>query len=167
MQKVEDVSDLIIGEYYLVAHVNIKNEHHGIIDIDVQIIPIWHNDSKDFGIKTSHYHIDGRFVANTSNVARYFRVTDGMTATLVSNELSLGKTQEMSEIFYKKKKCIRVETGVPGVKFHKPAFFEKYKGKSCKGKKCPHWGAKMTNIDGVLVCPMHGLRGCLETEIIL
>jgi uncharacterized Zn finger protein (UPF0148 family) len=36
-------------------------------------------------------------------------------------------------------------------------------GKSCKGKKCPHFGANMIEKNGELVCPIHNLKGDLKT----
>lgn len=40
-------------------------------------------------------------------------------------------------------------------------------GKSCKGKKCPHFGTTMIEKDGVLICPLHNLKGSLKTSKIV
>lgn len=40
-------------------------------------------------------------------------------------------------------------------------------GKSCAGKKCPHLGTIMIEQDGVLVCPLHNLKGCPQKEVII
>ena len=59
LEKAHEQSLLAIGRYYQVAHVNVKNKQSDpVLDIDVPIIPIWHNDLKDFGLKVSHYHLD-------------------------------------------------------------------------------------------------------------
>jgi hypothetical protein len=160
-------SNLVVGEYYHVAHVNVKNTlANPKLDIDVPVIPIWHNDEKDFNFHHSHYHIDGRFVnTHSSLVARVYNVNgSGFTSTVVSQ---YADNYIVGEVFYKRKKCLRIYTGVHGIGNHFPKFVEKYKGKSCKGRKCPHWGTLMNEVDGVLVCPMHRLIGSIEEEIII
>ena len=40
-------------------------------------------------------------------------------------------------------------------------------GKSCKGRRCPHFGTMMHERDGKLICPLHNLEGDIETELII
>lgn len=162
--KAHEQSILNVGQYYMVAHVNVKNpESIPPIDIDVPIIPIWHNDKKDFNFPFSHYHIDGRFVSDKSKQAKIWYVSGGYSTGAITKVQ--GNTT--SDIFYKKKKCIRLDTGVPGINFHAPKFIEKFVGKSCKGRKCPHWGTTMYESNGVLICPMHRLKGDIKKEVII
>lgn len=162
--KAHEQSLLEIGKYYAVAHVNVKNpKSTQQIDIDVPIIPIWHNDKKDFGFNFDHYHIDGRFVGNGSKQAKLWNVSNGYATGVITDK----NYNVVSEIFYKVKKCIRLETGVPGINVFAPKFIEKHRGKSCKGRKCPHWGTTMFEHEGMLVCPMHRLKGDIVKEIII
>mgnify|MGYP003472533592 CR=1 FL=1 len=161
-KKAHEESNLVIGQRYLVAHVNVKNTDYPR-GSDVPIIPIWHNDRKDFELQYSHYHLDGRFISNGSKQASIWHVKDGVTSFLVTDI----NNNALSEVFYKLKKCLRLTTGIHNVRFHKPEFIKRHLGKACKGRKCPHWGAVMNEIDGVLICPMHRLIGDLEKEIII
>lgn len=160
--KAHKQSELNVGQMYSVAFVHVKNIKAGI-DIEVPVIPIWHNDKEAFGLEDPHYHIDGRFVADNSKVGRIWRLNNGYTDMIVTEK----NENELSPLFFKNKKCLRVETGVG----HGGSVGEKWRktmqGKSCKGKICPHWGVVMSNIDGILVCPMHGLRGDIEKEVII
>lgn len=163
-EKAHEQSVLTIGKNYMVAHVNVKNpKSKPFIDIDVPIIPVWHNDKKDFNFSHNHYHIDGRFLSNGSKQAKIWRVEEGLSSMVVSDWMD----NTLSDVFFKIKKCLRLETGVPGISFHAPEFIKKYNGKSCKGRKCPHWGTTMNEIDGILICPMHRLKGDVLKEIII
>lgn len=166
LQKADETSEFIVGEYYLVPHVHVENDTiEKPLSIDVPIIPVFHNDAKNFGVADyDHYHVDGRFVANKSAVAKTWNTKDGYSPNIVTKDFG----NVLSEVFYKKKKCLRLETGLAGWPTDK--FFEWKKsmiGKSCAGRKCPHYGAVMTVIDGKLKCPMHGLVGDLKKEVII
>jgi len=164
METADKISNIVIGKTYLVAHVNVKNPNNEPpLDVDVPIIPIWHNDKIDFGFDHNHYHLDGRFIANRGFIAKTWNIEDGLTSVVVSDKMG----NIVSDIFYKKKKCLRLDTGVPAIRIYKPEFIKKYSGKSCKGRKCPHWGTLMNEVDGELICPMHRLKGNLQTEIII
>lgn len=91
-----------------------------------------------------HFFLDDNFCSDIEDLARVFDIDEDNV-----------------------KKCIRLETGVPGVRVFAPKFIEKHKGKPCKGRKCPHWGTTMFEHDSVLVCPMHGLKGDIVKEIII
>jgi len=55
---------------------------------------------------------------------------------------------------------------VPPVKGWKE-WYANYIGKSCKGRKCPHYGTHMLEVNGSLLCPLHHLKGDIETETII
>lgn len=162
--KAHKQSELKVGEIYSVAFVRVTNlEVTPNIDIEVPVIPIFHNDKEAFGLDAPHYHIDGRFVSNGSKVAKIWHVSEGYTSAIVTEKLG----NQLSPLFFKNKKCLRVETGVVSGGSVGANWRKSMQGKSCKGKICPHWGAVMSNIDGVLVCPMHGLKGDIKKEIII
>ena len=127
------------------------------------IIGIEHCDPQ-FGARHTHYHIDGRFTK--SNVVDY----DGKTNAVVwtDNDMA-GKAYKFVGIETKYRMCVRQTTGIkPPVTSE--TYYNWYKGmvgKSCKGRKCPHYGATMLERDGVLVCPLHGLIGSIEEEVIV
>lgn len=168
MEKVDKVSKVEVGKFYLVAHVSVKldyldREH----EMYVPIIPKWHNDKKDFNFPYSHYHVDGRFIKNHSKMAIIFNVADGKTNHVLTNEENYNFFDE-NKIHYLKRKCIYPEVCLDTcIYYAKPSFVKKYIGKSCKGRKCPHWGVTMQETNGKLLCPMHGLRGCIEKEVII
>jgi hypothetical protein len=157
-------SSIIVGQKYKVAHVRVINEtSHKKIDVEVPIIPILHNDKKDFGFAYDHYHLDGRFIGDNSKAGKIWKTSNGYTAAVITAE----NGNIYSDVFYKVKTCLFQQTGVGSGGKIGAEWRKSMVGKSCKGKKCPHWGAIMSNIDGVLVCPMHGLHGSLEEEVII
>ena len=168
MQKVNDVSQVQVNKFYLVPHIQINiTSYDRELDLLVPIIPKWHNDKKDFGFPYSHYHIDGRFIKDYSQLAVIYNVSNGKTNVVLTNEGDYSFFNE-NEIHYLKRKCIYPEAGLDTcVYYAKPDFVKKYVGKSCKGRKCPHWGVTMQETNGKLLCPMHGLKGCIEKEVII
>jgi hypothetical protein len=68
-------------------------------------------------------------------------------------------------------KCTGQNTGLAFAEQTNPgnyaAWYQTYLGRSCAGRKCPHYGTAMPERDGVLVCPMHGLRADLQTLAII
>lgn len=161
-------SVLIVGKYYSVAHAVLLTKdgkkHY------VPINPFKHKDPQ-FGADFYHYHIDGRF-GMTRWALNWFNVIDGKTNMAVSeDEKSFNVTAryKIENIVYRTKRCLRTTTGVkPPV--YATSYFKWYNtmvGKKCTGRKCPHFGTVMVEDNGKLVCPMHGLRGDMEKEIII
>lgn len=157
MEYAHRVSTLKIGQVYLVAHAKIVNEISGHHWADVPVIPIPHLD-KAFapGIK-EHYHLDIRF-GMPFYVKSKFRVENYHSNCPVMLKDWLG--YNVVEIIFKPKKCLRLNTGInppeKATKYWK--WYESMLGKSCKGKKCPHYGATMIEADGKIYCPMHHLH---------
>jgi len=159
--KAHETSNLQVGKMYSVAHVKVKIRDFDI-ELEVPINPKLHNDKIDFDFDDDHYHVDGRFIKDNTKLAYRYWIDNGKTNTVVLKHTPIYK---VSEVFYKTKKCLRLTTGIKGDESQKvyATFVKKYTGRKCKGRKCPHWGVIMNNIDGVLVCPMHGLKGSLDT----
>ncbi|WP_409012512.1 Rieske 2Fe-2S domain-containing protein [Arcicella rosea] len=51
------------------------------------------------------------------------------------------------------------------MKYYK--WYDKFLGREVKDNICPHLGTKMVEQDGVLVCPLHNLKACQTSKIII
>lgn len=169
MIKLDETTVPEVGKYYLVQCALIMCETSKFW---IPIIGPPHRDPQ-FGFHHKHYHIDGRFISNSCVYP--IRISDGKTANVLLFEDVGPSYLRVLEIDWKKKKCVNPSTGLPKLKktekYFPPSnwkeFQDSYKGKSCAGKKCPHYGQHMHEVDGNLVCPLHGLIGDMETEIII
>ncbi len=165
LQKADEVSEMLVGRFYQVAHVRIQNIDSCRPIEELPVIPILHDDDKVFGIHVGkHYHIDGRFVPQTSAITKEWQLKNGQSWVVIDE-----RHHKISEVFYKKLKCVRLSAGIPPVYFNGSilGWRDSMAGKSCKGRKCPHFGTTMNEVGGRLVCPMHGLVGDIEKEIII
>jgi hypothetical protein len=161
MILVEEGIEVEVGKYYLVRCAKVVNPD-GSLDDFVPIIGEPHTDPS-FGVKVKHYHIDGRFA--TENWVN----EEGKTNRILSTEVS-EDWKYIDSIVVKRRKCRRKTTGIrpPSHKDSTYApWYEKYVGKSCKGKKCPHLGTTMHLVGDKLVCPLHNLQGCPDKEVII
>lgn len=167
MEYAHKVKQLEVGKYYLVAHAEMKNSMFDDIWDWIPVIPIIHKDSFAPHI-SDHYHLDMRFRINERIKYKYNIKDNKSAAPVIIDDSFLYKAHR---IVYKRKKCISLNTGLYLDNVHPEHDFFKWaesmKGKSCKGRKCPHFGAMMNEIDGELVCPMHGLKGDILTEKII
>lgn len=130
----------------------------------VPVIGPKHSDPQ-LGVKEQHYHVDGRFTN------RYVD-SDGKTTTVLHVDNS--KVHRFIGIENRCKKCLRLSTGMPvpkgilrieGAQYSK--WYKSMIGKSCKGRKCPHYGQKMIMVGDRLECPLHGLVGDPEKQVII
>jgi nitrite reductase/ring-hydroxylating ferredoxin subunit len=143
----------------------------------IPVIGSPHTDSQ-FGVHHKHYHIDGRFFIS-KQLQKHFNIINGETVSIIATEPYVPVKYSFTKTMNKLKKCVRLNTGlclpksiVFGTEKHFPvlrfnAFFESFEGKSCKGKKCPHYGTEMLLQEGKLICPLHGLEGDIKTEKII
>lgn len=163
--------DYKVGRYYTVPVAEL--EHNGKFHY-IPVIDFPHKD-KRFDVTQMHYHIDGRF-SISKKLERQFNISNGHTFTIIDCER--WQPFQFKKIVHKRKKCIRGNTGlglpssVPLYRVTKQVlnfnkFFKEYEGKSCKGKKCPHYGTEMTVVGNKLICPLHSLEGDAKTEIII
>lgn len=129
----------------------------------VPIIGPKHSDGQ-LGVKEQHYHVDGRFTNMYVNQL-------GQTSTVL--HVDHAREHRFIGIEKRRKKCQRLTTGLPvpkGILRADNLYSRWYKsmiGKSCKGRKCPHYGQKMITVKGRLECPLHGLVGDPEKEVII
>lgn len=157
-------SKLIIGKEYSVAHAIIIHTNGSIHNVPIN--PFKHKDPQ-LGANFYHYHIDGRF-AMDAWTRYYFSIKNGITNFAVTLSSSHYK---LVDIIFKKKRCVRLTTGVnpPPMFFESKnsEWYQTMKGKSCAGRKCPHFGTVMIELNGILVCPLHNLKGDIIREIII
>lgn len=166
----------IVGKIYRVAHAvmgyklgSMMHEHHS--NIKVPIHPHKHLDKEFAPNSPVHYHIDGRFEVSTDIKRRYAIDGKGRISVILITEAK-DHCDYVVRIEFLNVKCVRKTTGlnVPQTALEGGLFGEwlkKMKGKSCAGKKCPHYGVIMSKVKGQLVCPLHGLVGDIKTEIII
>ena len=149
-----------VGKFYTVKCAILKKRNGTFC---VPVIGKPHKDPQ-FGVDVLHVHIDGRFMDFNDELF----VWQGRTNAIVTIDLAIAK-YPLVKFTTRRLKCKGLDTGIKppdeATKYWK--WYKKQIGKSCKGKKCPHLGAIMHEIDGKLVCPLHNLQGDIEKEIIV
>lgn len=170
MEYANKVDNCIVGKEYLVAHAKIKFSNSGVT-IHVPIIPLKHADPQ-FGFKKDHYHIDGRFDYKDAIVFGKFYIVGGLTNQIIClNEFGpeWEYPYKLLAIEYLVKKCLRKKTGIdpPKNSLVYNEWYDTYLGKSCAGKKCPHFGTQMITVKGKTFCPLHNLHADPIKEIIV
>lgn len=175
-------SNLSVGKQYLVAHAFLEYDDKNFTDgatgtsrTYVPIIPNLHTDPQ-LGIRERHYHIDGRFPISQKMQNR-LNIVNGETSHIIAVD-SKFFLYRFIKIVYRSVKCVGSNTGLP---MHRliakyPThvertgylnWYKQYIGKSCAGKKCPHYGATMQKKGDLLVCPLHGLTAECKTKVII
>lgn len=134
-------------------------------------IPVFDHQHSDpqFGFPHEHYHIDGRFYMEP-RMGHQYQVHCGHTSAVIKVK---NADPEFLRIEARKVTCVAASTGLifPTAPTKKQsANLEKYErwyasyiGKSCAGKRCPHFGTEMLLKNGRLICPMHELTADPET----
>ncbi len=157
MEYAHKVSKLVKGKMYLVAHAHIINkisDHHWA---DIPVIPIPHKDEAFAPLVSEHYHLDMRFGMPTY-VKHKYCIQDAKSNHPVLIEDWFAYYVE--KIIYLPKRCLRLNTGLnppqDAVKYNN--WYKSMLGKSCAGKRCPHYGATMIEDNGKMYCPMHNLH---------
>jgi hypothetical protein len=173
---VDDKTVLEVGKFYNVRCA-IMSSRSGKSQYFVPVIGEPHTDTFA-GINDKHLHIDGRFVSTKNNSD--INITDDGYSNQICSFAPSDAFYTIKEIVIKRLKCKRLTTGTnpPKERYREDFFGEKieYKyhkwvdtmiGKSCKGKRCPHYGIQMHEKDGFLVCPLHSLKGSITDEVIV
>lgn len=145
----------VVGEFYLVPIIHGK-WYDRVADFPV--IGHRHNDIEFFDFEREHYHLDFRFFRGTG-----FKYAS--TAPLHAHEgFPLGKP------VLKRRKCLRDQHIFDGPSYIMSPFRKSFAGQQCaKGKRgwvCPHRHIALGStpaIDGIITCPLHGLRIEAET----
>lgn len=153
LQRVDRLKEPpVIGQAYLVPTV-FGQWHHLIRDWPV--IGLKHDDIEHLNFRIVHYHLDTRFL----------RVSKDLLRGAQYQPLHSRSHQELGPIKFAQRTCLREPnsfTGPPDfvLKFHS-AFADRQCGKGKRGFVCPHKHFPLGSIeaiDGVVTCPLHGLR---------
>ncbi len=117
-----------------------------------------HNDP-EIGVLWPHYHVDWRFVGigereNLKNRFYHFQnPTDYYFLVIAEDDVEIIEYRT----FHEKSSFEPLDYFANWV----PVLAKKYVGMECKGKKCPHKGADLSdcipNEFGSITCPYHGL----------
>lgn len=159
--------ELQVGEHYSTSCAEISMD-----DGQIYYVPVFdllHADTQ-FGFPHMHYHIDGRFHLHP-RIQHLLNVRSGHTASVIVPEGST--TYRFIGIVKHQLKCERLKTGLaipanPTAQQQEKiarynTWYNSFIGRSCEGKKCPHYGTEMLEKDGYLVCPMHDLHADRKT----
>lgn len=176
MEKIENVKTSIKkGEVYLVPCIikKLKNpdyseiECHKMDDIEVksynksflEINPIINHPHSDVenGQNEIHYHLDYRFISNKKcffhRYGTEFRITKNDNIEIEYHPLPV-----INEIM--------PEYGITPIELIKNSKIKQFS----KNNKCPHRGFDLSNtnpINGVITCPLHGLKICSKSKKVL
>lgn len=172
--RIEEANEAIIGKTYDVPHViwvgnvNGSGKPHWVPgSLLLPILGPMHEDRELIGFPDDHWHIDWRFMPESSwkSIACWniHRDVDTAAAARVLSEQNTSRT-----IVRRRRKCIRPHITFPSIgKWHKK-LEAAYSEHVMKCLVCPHRGISLVGapvINGALVCPGHGLAWDKETGI--
>lgn len=193
MIKTDDLKSLpVVGKFYLVPHVKLTSKE-GETPILVPVINNYHEDPELGPNVGWHYHFDMRFFTPKGrlNYMRYMPgpfspipFKEGRTNLAAGHRTIDGQWAMVDkELIYKKRKCIRLITGVePGYKKlverhgHLPLYYNsvkwrlKFDGMKAHNMRCPHQGFDLSQCpvkNGVIECPLHGLKFRKKTMTVI
>lgn len=165
---IEIIKNVEVGKYYLVPCLwvsKIKSQFHEF----VPVIPFLHSDPQ-FGTenaKKKHFHFDCRFL--NSEVRLYFDVFNNRTMRVLTIDIL-----ESVVLHHVLMQCVSTETGLESnltagrlMPEQTKTWYKSQIGKSCAGKKCPHYGVEMLENGDFLECPLHGLIGSQKSNKII
>lgn len=151
LQRVDQLKEPpVVGQFYLVPVV--RGKWYDRV-ADFPVIGARHNDVEFFDFKREHYHLDYRF----------FRGSYPRSASTAP--LHAHPNFPLSKPILKRRKCLREQHIFDGPDRIMSPFREAYAGRQCASGKlgwvCPHRQIALGStpvIDGVITCPLHGLR---------
>ena len=164
----------VVGRYYMVPAIWQARHPPGLTDYGAMWWPITgplHNDQQFFEFKHDHYHVDIRFLG-TRHIRRM-----GYTGWLAESPLEAELARPVHAFVggpplpkpeLRKMRCRRLSVTYPyATSKQVRAVNDHFKGCSAlanaKGHRyCPHQKARIDQIppdaDGIVTCPLHGLR---------
>lgn len=164
----------IVGRYYLVP--TVKGPFFGRSRLWPVTGPV-HSDADYLNFPPMHYHIDGRFLSlpSLTEIERAVRYIDSSLAILVASQ----PISTLQPVGWSRLQCLREQPAYPYERaLTKIETFVRlwaaFAGRQCKadatGWICPHRGAVLGSLpvkDGVITCPLHGLRIAVLTGRVL
>lgn len=164
----------IVGDYYLVPVVTAKWNHHLA---GWPVIGPLHTDTEFFAFKQDHYHIDARFLSRrlrqvADETIWYYSAAAHIQAAPLH---AYSDAPPLPKPVMARRRC--VSTGPSYEHGEKKPILElraHFAGTQCERGKggwiCPHRKASLGSIaaiDGVITCPLHGLRFDAATGVAL
>ena len=138
----------------------------------IPIFDFLHADPQ-FGFPHEHYHIDGRFYLEP-RMRQEYCLDNGHTNAVIKTK---GGSPTFLRIEQRSLKCIHDQAGLkfPATPTERQRrnlakyerWYSGFVGKTCEGKRCPHYGTEMLEKNGLLVCPLHELKADPHTLLIL
>lgn len=158
LQRVDRLKEPpVVGQAYLVPTV-FGQWHHLLRDWPV--LGLKHDDIEHLNFRPIHYHLDTRFL----------RVSNNLIGHAPYEPLHSRGDVPLGPIKLARRTCIREPIAFNGPPEFQVRFQGAFAGTQCgKGKRgwvCPHKHFPLGSIkavDGVLQCPLHGLRINAET----
>lgn len=148
---------LVVGRFYLVptVHTTWKGKL-----ADWPVIGPEHDDREFFQFSTHHYHVDARFLPAKSK-----RVDETLMYPLHAQKPLLGGPEiPLPKPVWRRRICVRAsfqfEPWDPRIDKMRAHFAGTQCARNAGGWVCPHRQAPLGSIvpvDGVIVCPLHGL----------
>lgn len=162
LQRVDRLKEPpIVGQQYLVPLV--RSDWYGMIR-DWPVIGIKHDDAEFLNFSLVHYHLDYRFLRVRQDYLR-----KSMHAPLHSSDRC-----SLSKLFFGRRKCLREQHIFVGPEKGMQKLDAGFKGLQCatgkRGFVCPHKQFPLGStpvIDGIITCPLHGLRIDAQTGFVL
>lgn len=174
MERITELSaPPIVGQFYLVPTVHWQWRHFSPRWWPV-FLPL-HEDARFFRFTAEHYHVDPRFVPGRTHGAFSWWADDpwrAFQATPIARHRTGDWAIEPGPVVWRRRRCGR--NRVPYVLFGKvkapgmgpEAICRHWEGQTAPrnrfGWVCPHQHAALGSIgperDGVITCPLHGLR---------
>jgi hypothetical protein len=155
----------IIGQSYLVPIV--RGKWHGLLR-DWPVIGLRHDDLEFLNFHLHHYHVDTRFLRARRNLLASAPYTPLHEPHYQNDAPPLGKPS------FARRKCLREQHVFSGPHHVFGMMKDAFAGQQCaKGKRgfvCPHKQFPLGStpaINGVITCPLHGLRIDAETGVLL
>lgn len=165
LERVDRMTEpLVVGRLYMVPTVR------GTWNRIARHWPVFgalHNDGDRFPFDADHYHIDARFLT----LARHLIESNAFREPLHSH----WDEHDLPKPIYRKLKCRRSFIPYPLHNYVQIRGIQgDWSGQQCpRGKAgwiCPHRKASLGSIepvDGVITCPLHGMRINAETGVVL
>lgn len=176
----------IVGRYYLVQ--TVRGVWH-CQTRDWPVIGPEHEDMQFFRFPYRHYHVDGRFLTyaekRTAISSRYWgddsiNDREQLARVCIGSPLqtnNLINTSGLPKPILKRKRCglsvLPLPYSVSGAETWQ-TMAKHYAGRQCahgkRGWVCPHQNVALgsvLSVDGVITCPLHGLKIDAETGVVL
>lgn len=176
MERVDRLTEPpVVGEFYLVP--TVRSPWAGVTK-DWPVMGARHDDAEHLNFPHLHYHVDIRFLSDRTIGSSFYGSAHKGASSPLCYRGDNDKFIDHPAPIFKRRKCLRgsheypLERAADSEAFR--TMWAAYAGAICKQGKagfiCPHRHfplGSIAAIDGVITCPLHGLRIDAETGIVL